>query len=50
MSLPSVALALLSSLLIVGCATNEPQPTPAEETQLEKKDQRQWSKEEGRVP
>jgi len=49
MSLPSVTLALLSSLLIVGCATNEPQPTPAE-TQLEKKDQRQWSKEEGRVP
>jgi hypothetical protein len=49
MSLPSITLALLSSLLIVGCATKEPPPTPAE-TQLEKKDQREWSKEEGRVP
>jgi hypothetical protein len=49
MSLPSVALALLSSLLIVGCATKNDQITPAE-TQTEKKDQRQWSKEEGRVP
>jgi len=49
MSLPSIALALLSPLLIVGCATKEPQPTPAQ-TQLEKKDMRQWSKEEGRVP
>ena len=50
MSLPSATLALLTCLLIVGCATKEPPPTAAEETQLEKKDQRQWSKEEGRVP
>ena len=49
MSLPSVALALLSSLLIAGCATKNDQITPAESA-LEKKDQRKWSKEEGRVP
>jgi hypothetical protein len=49
MSLPSVTLALASYLLIVGCATKEPPPTPAE-TQLEKKDMRGWNKEEGRVP
>jgi hypothetical protein len=50
MSLPSVTLALLSSLLIVGCATKEPPPTAAE-TQLEKKDVKEYNKEvEGRVP
>jgi hypothetical protein len=42
--------AALTSLLIVGCATNEPQPSPAQ-TQLEKKDVREYNKEvEGRVP
>ena len=51
MSLPSVTLALLSSLLIVGCATNEPQPSAATQTQLEKRDVREYNKEvEGRVP
>jgi hypothetical protein len=37
-------------LIIVGCATNQPQPSSATQTQLEKKDMRHWSKEEGRVP
>jgi hypothetical protein len=36
MSLPSATLALLTSLLIVGCATKEPPPTAAQ-TQPEKK-------------
>jgi hypothetical protein len=36
------------SLLIIGCATKEDQITPAEAA-LEKKDQRLWSKEEGRI-
>jgi hypothetical protein len=50
MSLPAMTLAALTSLLIVGCATNEPQPSPAQ-TQLEKKDVREYNKEvEGRVP
>jgi hypothetical protein len=50
MSRPSATLALLTPLLIVGCATNAPQPTPAQ-TQLEKKDVREYNKEvEGRVP
>jgi hypothetical protein len=48
MSLPSATLALLASLLIIGCATKEDQLTPAE-TALEKKDQRGWSTEEGRI-
>jgi hypothetical protein len=34
---------------MIGCATQENQLTPAE-TALEKKDQRGWNKEEGRVP
>ena len=51
MNLPSVTLALLSSLLIVGCATNEPQPSSATQTALEKKDVSEYNKEvEGRVP
>ena len=49
MKLSSAAFALLVSLLIVGCATKEDQITPAEAA-LEKKDQRGWSAEEGRVP
>ena len=36
MSLPSATLALLTCLLIVGCATKEPPPTAAQ-TQLEEK-------------
>ena len=49
MSFHTVLLALLASLLVVGCATQENQPTAAE-TALEKKDQRGWNAEEGRVP
>ena len=49
MKLPFAAFALLASLLIIGCATKGDQLTPAE-TALEKKDQRGWSAEEGRVP
>jgi hypothetical protein len=49
MKLLSVAFALLASLLIIGCATKGDQITPAEAA-LEKKDQRGWSSEEGRVP
>jgi hypothetical protein len=48
MRFPSVLLALLVSSFLVGCATPENQPTPAE-TALEKKDQRGWNSEEGRV-
>ena len=49
MSLPAATLALLLSLLIIGCATKEPPPTAAE-TRLEKKDTREYEKEvEGRV-
>ncbi len=48
MKLPSSAFALLVSLLIIGCATKGDQLTPAE-TALEKKDQRGWSTEEGRI-
>jgi hypothetical protein len=40
--------ALLASLLVIGCATKGDQLTPAE-TALEKKDQRGWSSEEGRI-
>ncbi len=52
MSLPSLTLALLTSLLIVGCTTtNEPSPSAATQTALEKKDTREYSQEvEGRVP
>ena len=46
MSLPSATLALLSFLLIVGCATKEHQPTAAE-TAPEKKDLRGAATEEG---
>ncbi len=49
MNMPTAILALLASLLIIGCATKGDQLTPAE-TALEKKDQRGWSSEEGRVP
>jgi hypothetical protein len=49
MSLPSVILALLASLLIIGCATKEDEITPAQSA-LEKKDQREYSSEvEGRI-
>jgi hypothetical protein len=49
MSIPSTILALLASLLIIGCATKqEEQFTPAQ-TALEKKDQREWASEEGRI-
>jgi hypothetical protein len=48
MKLQSVAFALLASLLIIGCATKEDQITPAEAA-LEKKDQRGWNTEEGRI-
>ena len=48
MKLQSVAFALLASLLIIGCATKGDQMTPAE-TALEKKDQRGWNTEEGRI-
>jgi hypothetical protein len=49
MNLPSFAILLLASLLIIGCANKSDQLTP-EQTALEKKDQRGWSAEEGRVP
>lgn len=49
MSMPSATLAVLASLLIIGCATKEDQITPAQAT-LEKKDQREYASEvEGRV-
>ena len=48
MKLLSAAFALLASLLIIGCATKEDQLTPAE-VALEKKDQRGWNSEEGRI-
>ena len=51
MSLPSLTLALLTSLLIVGCAAKEPSPSPSTQAALEKKDTREYNKEvEGRVP
>ena len=51
MSLPSLTLALLTSLLIVGCAAKEPNPSPSTQAALEKKDTREYNKEvEGRVP
>ncbi len=48
MNMPSAILALLASLLIIGCANQGDQLTPAE-TALEKKDQRGWNTEEGRI-
>ena len=48
MNVPSALFALLASLLIIGCATKEDQITPAEAA-LEKKDQRGWASEEGRI-
>ena len=48
MKLAPAALALIASLLIMGCATKEDQITPAEAA-LEKKDQRGWASEEGRI-
>ena len=52
MSLPSVLLALITSLLLVGCSTtSEPNPSAATQTKLEKKDTREYNQEvEGRVP
>ena len=48
MKLPSAALAIVASMLVIGCA-NQPPPTPAE-TALEKKDKREYSSEvEGRI-
>ena len=48
MKLPSAALALVASLLVIGCA-NQPPPTP-QETALEKKDKHEYSSEvEGRI-
>ncbi len=48
MSVTKLFVALVASLLIIGCATSENQPTAAE-TALEKYDQRGWNTEEGRV-
>jgi hypothetical protein len=48
MKLTSAAFALLASLLIFGCANQGDQLTPAE-IALEKKDQRGWNTEEGRI-
>ena len=48
MKLPSAALALIASMLVIGCA-KEPPPTPAESA-LEKKDKREYSSEvDGRI-
>jgi hypothetical protein len=44
MRLSPTILAVLAALAIVGCATKEQQPTAAE-TQLEKKDEREYQKE-----
>jgi hypothetical protein len=49
MSMPSATLALLASLVIIGCATKQQQQFTPAQTALEKKDQREWSKEEGRI-
>ena len=50
MSLRSATLALLASLLIIGCATKEDQITPAEAAR-EEKDQHEWTHTwEGRIP
>jgi hypothetical protein len=48
MKLPSVVLALVASVFVIGCA-KEPPPTPAESA-LEKKDKREYNSEvEGRI-
>ena len=48
MKLPSAALALIVSMVVIGCA-NQPPPTPAESA-LEKKDKREYSSEvDGRI-
>jgi uncharacterized protein YcfL len=41
MSLPSATLALLASLLLIGCATKQQQQFTPEQTALEKKDMRE---------
>ena len=48
MRLSYAAFALVASLLIIGCANKQDQITPAQSA-LEKKDQREWNKEEGRI-
>jgi hypothetical protein len=48
MRLLATICALFTPLLMIGCATQENQPTAAE-TALEKYDQRGWNTEEGRV-
>jgi len=48
MRLSYAVLALLASVLIIGCANKADQITPAQSA-LEKKDQREWNKEEGRI-
>jgi hypothetical protein len=48
MKLPSAALALIVSMVVIGCA-NQPPPTPAQSA-LEKKDKREYSSEvDGRI-
>jgi hypothetical protein len=46
MSLPSATLAVLSALLLIGCATKENQITPAQAA-LERQSLRELEKEEG---
>jgi hypothetical protein len=49
MSLSPTIIAVLASFAIVGCATHQPPPTPAQ-TNLEKKDMHKYNQEvEGRV-
>ena len=49
MSMPFATLAVLVSLLLIGCATKEDQITPAQ-AELEKKDQREFASEvDGRI-
>ncbi|MFZ0708529.1 MAG: hypothetical protein WAM53_00680 [Terrimicrobiaceae bacterium] len=49
MSLSPIVIAVVASFAIVGCATHQPPPTPAQ-TNLEKKDMRKYNQEvEGRV-
>jgi hypothetical protein len=48
MKLPSAALTLIVSMVVIGCA-NQPPPTPAQSA-LEKKDKREYSSEvDGRI-
>jgi hypothetical protein len=49
MSLPSATLALLASLLIIGCASKQQQQFTPSETALEKYDQRGMNTQEGRI-